>query len=173
MPLGLGHAVLCASKLIAEDETFAVMLPDDLIDGENQGVLAQMIEQLPEHAEGLIAIEQVPKQELSRYGVLCPKDACQAPLIRIAELVEKPRPQEAPSNWAIVGRYLLTKRVMHALAHQQPGFGAEIQLTDALSLCASSSDFYGFAYQGKRFDCGSLDGFQKANWHFWAKCRER
>lgn len=169
MPLGLGHAVLCASSLIEENETFAVLLPDDLIDGHGHGVLGQMAQHIPDNAQGMIAVEQMSMQDLSRYGVLKTKLGSSYPLISIADLVEKPKSEDAPSNWAVVGRYLLSKQVMRALEHQQPGVGAEIQLTDALASCAAQSNFYGFAYEGQRFDCGSRAGFHQANVHFWAK----
>ena len=171
MPLGLGHAVLCASGLIEENEAFAVLLPDDLIDGQGSGVLSQMVAHWPENAQGMIAVEQMPTADLSLYGVLDPKEINKSALIGIKNLVEKPVYGQAPSNWAVVGRYLLTKPVMHALAHQTPGVGAEIQLTDALSRCANTSNFYGFPYNGERFDCGSRSGFHRANVHFWAKQR--
>jgi UTP--glucose-1-phosphate uridylyltransferase len=169
MPLGLGHAVLCAASLIDKDEAFAVLLPDDLIDGQGRGVLGQMVDQWPVDAAGMIAVEQVPEHEISKYGILRPSTSSPSSLIPIASLVEKPSPAQAPSNWAVVGRYILTQPVMQALQHQKPGIGSEIQLTDALSFCAGQTHFYGFPYEGKRFDCGSRAGFHQANVHFWSK----
>jgi UTP--glucose-1-phosphate uridylyltransferase len=169
MPLGLGHAVLCAASLIDRDEAFAVLLPDDLIDGQGRGVLGQMVDQWPADAAGMIAVEQVPEHDISKYGILRPATSSLSSLIPIASLVEKPSPTQAPSNWAIVGRYILTQPVMQALQHQKPGVGSEIQLTDALSSCAAQTPIYGFPYDGKRFDCGSRAGFHQANLHFWSK----
>jgi UTP--glucose-1-phosphate uridylyltransferase len=168
-PLGLGHAVLCASSLIDEDETFAVVLPDDLIDGHDEGVLSQMIRNFPAGAQGMFAVEKVPNSELHRYGVIRPKQSCDGPMIEVDRLVEKPSQSLAPSNWAVVGRYLLKKSLMHALEHQTPGLGGEIQLTDALSKCSADSRYFGFVYDGLRFDCGSRVGFQQANLHYWNK----
>jgi UTP--glucose-1-phosphate uridylyltransferase len=169
MPLGLGHAVLCAASLIDKNEAFAVLLPDDLIDGQGRGVLGQMVDQWPVDAAGMIAVEQVPEQDISKYGILNPAASPTSSLIPIASLIEKPSPAQAPSNWAVVGRYILTQPVMQALEHQKPGVGSEVQLTDALSSCAAHTPFFGFPYEGKRFDCGSRAGFHQANVHFWAK----
>jgi UTP--glucose-1-phosphate uridylyltransferase len=166
-PLGLGHAVLCAAELIA-DEPFAVLLPDDLIDGAPKGALAQMAQVHRESDKAVLAIEEVPLSEVHRYGVIQPA-ACNGYPIAIQGIVEKPKAEEAPSNWSVVGRYILTPDVMEALKTQTPGAGGEIQLTDSIARCLPSGQFVGLPFHGKRFDCGSKRGFLEANMHFGLK----
>lgn len=165
-PLGLGHAVLCADGLIGDDEPFAVMLPDDLIDGGKQGVLSQM---LAVHREtqgaAVLALEEVPDKDVHKYGIVKPKDDKTRPIC-IAGIVEKPIAEDAPSNWSVVGRYILTPDVMHALRTQAPGQGGEIQLTDGIASCVGSERFFGHPFTGKRFDCGNKSGFLEANLHY-------
>lgn len=164
-PLGLGHAVLCAAELIGADEPFAVLLPDDLIDGKSQGVLSQMAEVHRRTQNAVLAIEKVPLSEVHRYGIIKPKNSSEFP-IQIDGVVEKPKADDAPSDWSVVGRYILTPDVMDALKTQKPGAGNEIQLTDAIARCVSSGNFVGHPFQGKRFDCGNKKGFLEANIHF-------
>lgn len=163
-PLGLGHAVLCGADLIG-DEPFAVLLPDDLIDGAPKGALAQMTDVHRKTQKAVLAVEEVPLSEVHKYGVIKPADPEVYPLA-IEGIVEKPSPEEAPSNWSVVGRYILTPDVMQALKTQAPGAGGEIQLTDAIARCVSSGQFVGHAFHGKRFDCGNKKGFLEANMHF-------
>jgi UTP--glucose-1-phosphate uridylyltransferase len=169
-PLGLGHAVLCAAELIG-DEPFAVLLPDDLIDGAPKGAMAQMADVHRKTEKAVLAVEEVPLSEVQKYGVIKPAQADQYPL-QIEGIVEKPKAEEAPSNWSVVGRYILTPDVMEALKTQAPGAGGEIQLTDAIARCVPSGQFVGHAFHGKRFDCGSKKGFLEANMHFGLRLNE-
>jgi UTP--glucose-1-phosphate uridylyltransferase len=166
-PLGLGHAVLCASELVG-NSPFAVLLPDDLIDGGAKGVLAQMVEVYEKTGKSVLAVEEVSLLQVHNYGVIKPRDNDKYPL-QIDGIVEKPKAEEAPSNWSVVGRYILSSDIMDALKTQQPGVSGEIQLTDAISKCVSSGDFLGHPFHGKRFDCGSKRGFLEANIHFGLK----
>lgn len=164
-PLGLGHAVLCAAPLIGKDEHFAVILPDDLIDGYPEGVLKQMLPSAIATGGSIIAVEQVPREDVSKYGIV---DAVsqEGLLLKLRGIVEKPQPDEAPSTNAVVGRYILHSSVMTTLETQAPGAGGEIQLTDALAKQIESPGLYGYRFGGKRFDCGSKRGFLVANIHF-------
>lgn len=167
-PLGLGHAVLCAAELIGTDEPFAVLLPDDLIDGAPKGALAQLAEVHRRTGKAVLAVEEVPTSQVHQYGIVKPKDASVTPL-ELEGIVEKPKAEDAPSNWSVVGRYILTPDVMEALKTQTPGAGGEIQLTDAIARCLPSNRFLGHAFHGKRFDCGNKRGFLEANMHFGLK----
>ncbi|MBU3563617.1 UTP--glucose-1-phosphate uridylyltransferase GalU [Polynucleobacter sp. Tro8-14-1] len=166
-PLGLGHAVLCAADFIG-DEPFAVLLPDDLIDGTPKGVMTQMLDIYRRTEKAVLAIEEVPLSEVHKYGVIKPKNQDQYPL-EVAGIIEKPKAEDAPSNWSVVGRYILTPDVMEALKNQEPGTGGEIQLTDAIARCVSSGGFVGHPFHGRRFDCGSKRGFLEANMHYGLK----
>lgn len=166
-PLGLGHAVLCAAELI-DNEPFAVLLPDDLIDGATKGVLAQMAEVHRRTKKAVLAIEEVPLSEVHKYGVIKPAVGADQTL-QIEGIVEKPKTEDAPSNWSVVGRYILTPDVMEALKNQEPGTGGEIQLTDAIAKCLPSGQFVGYPFNGRRFDCGNKRGFLEANMHFGLK----
>lgn len=166
-PLGLGHAVLCASELIG-DEPFAVILPDDLIDGFPKGVLSQMLDVYQSTNKSVLAVEEMPLAEIHKYGVIKPKFQDQYPL-QIEGIVEKPKREVAPSNWCVVGRYILTADVMQALLDQKPGVGGEIQLTDAIARCVHSGGFVGHPFEGKRFDCGNKRGFLDANMYYGSK----
>lgn len=166
-PLGLGHAVLCAAELI-DNEPFAVLLPDDLIDGATKGVLAQMAEVHRRTKKAVLAIEEVPLSEVHKYGVIKPAVGADQTL-QIEGIVEKPKTEDAPSNWSVVGRYILTPDVMEALKKQEPGTGGEIQLTDAIAKCLPSGQFVGYPFNGRRFDCGNKRGFLEANMHFGMK----
>jgi UTP--glucose-1-phosphate uridylyltransferase len=163
--LGLGHAVMCAADMIAEDEPFAVLLPDDLIDAEPVGVLKQMQAIHERGRQSVIAVEQVAQQDVSKYGIL-KTDGSLGASLPIQGIVEKPRPEEAPSNWGVIGRYILPARIMALLKDQVPGAGGEIQLTDAIARCLAHDDFVGLPITGKRFDCGNMHGFLEANVHF-------
>jgi len=166
-PLGLGHAVLCAAEFIANDP-FAVLLPDDLIDGSTKGALAQMVAVYEREAKAVLAVEEVPILQVQEYGIIKPRDLNTHPF-QIEGIVEKPLPENAPSTWSVVGRYILTPDVMEALKTQSPGVGGEIQLTDAIARCVSTGRFVGYSFQGKRFDCGHKRGFLEANMHFGLK----
>lgn len=167
-PLGLGHAVLCAAELIGTDEPFAVLLPDDLIDGAPKGALAQLAEVHRRTGKAVLAVEEVPTSQVHLYGIVKPKDNTAVPL-ELEGIVEKPKAELAPSNLSVVGRYILTPDVMEALKTQQPGAGGEIQLTDAIARCLPSGGFLGHPFHGKRFDCGNKKGFLEGNMHFGLK----
>lgn len=164
-PLGLGHAVLCAAPMIGKDEHFAVMLPDDLIDGYPSGVLKQMVPVAVENGASVVAVEQVLPDEVSKYGIVDPASQ-EGKLMQLRGIVEKPAPQDAPSTSAVVGRYILHASILETLENTEPGAGGEIQLTDALAEQIDSPGLYGYQFSGKRFDCGSKRGFLVANIHF-------
>jgi UTP--glucose-1-phosphate uridylyltransferase len=158
--LGLGHAVWCARRLIA-DEPFAVILPDDVIEAETP-CLKQMVEAYAEHRGVVVAAMEVPRAATRSYGVLDPAGE-QGSLIRMRGIVEKPKVDEAPSNLAVIGRYILPPTVMDTLGQMRRGAGGEIQLTDAIQEeVAAGRPAYGFRFRGRRFDCGSKAGYLQA-----------
>lgn len=162
-PLGLGHAVLCARDH-AGDGPVAVILPDDLILGK-PGCLAEMIAAYdPARAGHMVATMNVPREQVSSYGVLAP-NARKGRTVYAEGMVEKPNPDVAPSTTAVVGRYLLDNRIFDALATQDPGAGGEIQLTDAIARGIDDIGLAGFEFSGKRFDCGSKAGMLAATLH--------
>ncbi len=151
--LGLGHAVLCARDIIG-DEPFAVLLPDVLVKGK-KSCLAQMVEAYNETGGNIVAVDEVPAERVSSYGVIAPADgAGDGPVIRMKGMVEKPPVGEAPSRLKITGRYILQPEVFDLLATQTPGAGGEIQLTDAMERLMQTQDFYAFRYEGQDYDCG-------------------
>lgn len=158
--LGLGHAVWCARRLIAEDEPFAVMLPDDVI-AARKPCLQQMVEAYENTGGNIVAAMEVPGDKVSSYGVLDIKEDM-GHLVRASGMVEKPRREEAPSNLAVIGRYILTPAVLRNLDDQEPGAGGEIQLTDAIAKEINRSGVYGHRFDGRRFDCGSKAGYLQA-----------
>lgn len=158
-PLGLGHAIWCARRLIG-DEPFAVLLADDVIMGSIT-CLEQMLKAYQNVGGNIIAIMDVPLEHTSRYGIINGKTR-EDHLIEVKSMVEKPSPNKAPSNMAIVGRYILQPEVFTHLEQQQMGAGGEIQLTDALIPMIQNHPFHGFRFQGKRFDCGEKLGLLKA-----------
>ncbi len=160
-PLGLGHAVWCAKRLVG-DEPFAVILADDLILADTP-CLAQMTAAREKIGGGnMLAVMEVPKAHTSRYGILSPGEE-QGNLIEIKGLVEKPAPADAPSNLAVIGRYILEPNIFPLLEKQARGAGNEIQLTDALSSLLGGDSFYGMKFDGTRYDCGDKIGFLEAN----------
>ncbi|TAK02734.1 MAG: UTP--glucose-1-phosphate uridylyltransferase GalU [Candidatus Manganitrophaceae bacterium] len=157
--LGLGHAILSAKNLIG-DEAFAVLLGDDIIDHPTSA-LQQMIEVYQKNPAPVIGIQRVPKSEVRQYGII-DAEATVDGLYKINDLVEKPAPKEAPSNLAVIGRYILTPEIFELLEKTKPGKNNEIQLTDALKELARLRNMYGYVIQGKRFDAGDKLGFLKA-----------
>jgi len=158
--LGLGHAVWCASRLIA-DEPFAVLLPDDVIAAEKP-CLQQMIEAYAETGGNMVAAMEVPYEKASSYGVLDVREDMGA-LVSVKGMVEKPKAGQAPSNLAVIGRYILSPEVLSNLDAKQQGAGGEIQLTDAIAQeIRTSNNVYGYRFRGQRFDCGSKAGFLQA-----------
>jgi UTP--glucose-1-phosphate uridylyltransferase len=159
-PLGLGHAVLCAQPVVG-DEPFAVILADDLIDAQ-PGVTAQLVESYERHGSSVLAVEDVPLADTSKYGIVA-TDPMNANEERVTGMVEKPRPEDAPSRLAVVGRYVLRHEVFAELARTQRGRGNEIQLTDAIARRIPHGEVMVRRFQGTRFDCGSKAGFLAAN----------
>ncbi len=158
--LGLGHAVWCASRLIG-DEPFAVILPDDVIAAEKP-CLQQMVEAYAETGGNMVAAMEVPPEKASSYGVLDIREDMGS-LVAVRGMVEKPKAAEAPSNLAVIGRYILSPEVMQHLDRKQTGAGGEIQLTDAIAQqIADHDNVYGYRFRGQRFDCGSKAGFLQA-----------
>ena len=158
-PLGLGHAVLCARPAVG-DVPFFVHLPDDLIAGQ-PGCLKQMASHFDSQPHSALAVETVPREKTGSYGIVA-VDGASGPQ-RIRQIVEKPKPADAPSDLAVVGRYLLTPSIFDKLATTGRGAGGEIQLTDAIADLLNDEPVYAFPFSGKRYDCGSKLGYLKAN----------
>ena len=159
-PLGLGHAVWCAREIVG-DEPFAVLLPDDLMFGR-PGCLAQMVAAYDRVGGNIICAQEVPAERTASYGIITP-GARDGRLTEVKGLVEKPKPEEAPSNLAVVGRYILQPEVMKLLETQERGAGGEIQLTDAMAGLIGRQPFHGVTFDGERHDCGDKTGFVIAN----------
>ena len=158
-PLGLGHAVLCAQPVVGY-EPFAVVLADDLMDSQPPA-MARMAEVFAREGSSLLGVEEVPRDQTQSYGIVT-IDKMQGDLARIHSIVEKPRPAEAPSNLAVIGRYVLTPRIFDLLNDVTPGAGGEIQLTDAVSRLLSHERVLAVRLPGRRFDCGSKLGYLQA-----------
>ena len=157
--LGLGHAVLCAEHLVG-DEPFAVLLADDLMTGE-RAVLAQMADVYNRTGASVLAVQEVPQDQTGRYGIVV-GETVEDRLIKVSHMVEKPKPESAPSRMAVAGRYILTPAVFDQIRQQTSGAGGEIQLTDGIAGLMQSEAVYALQYQGKRYDCGSKEGFLEA-----------
>lgn len=158
--LGLGHAVLTGRSIIG-DEPFAVVLADDLCFGDGGGVLAQMVEIFAEYRTCVVAVEEVPLESTHQYGVIA-GDELSKDLYRVSNMIEKPMPGTSPSNLAIIGRYILTPDIFEILQQIGPDRRGEIQITDALAQQAEQGKVLAYRFKGKRFDCGSLDGYVAA-----------
>src|SRR4249920_722792 len=158
--LGLGHAVLCGQRLVG-DEPFAVLLADDLMVGEPP-ILKQMVDQFAEWRASILAVQEVPAEHTRRYGIVAGTPVSDR-LLDVTRIVEKPAPAEAPSRLGVAGRYILTPGVFHEIVNQQRGVGGEIQLTDGISSLLRREKVFAYRYEGKRYDCGSKDGFLQAN----------
>jgi len=165
--LGLGHAVLCAAPAVG-DEDFCVILADDLIDGKLRPCLAQMQRVYQEYGTSVIATQRVPKSEISGYGVVDVKPVGEG-LGEIRRIVEKPKAEDAPSDLAVVGRYILTPRIFKLLERTPRGAGGEIQLTDAISMLLQEQTVLSYQFEGTRYDCGSKLGYLKANVEYGLK----
>ena len=162
--LGLGHAVLCAKPVVG-DEPFGVVLPDDLIwNGKGPGALRQMAEVSAKENAGVIAVEEVPSEDTNKYGIV-DAEKVDDRTARIRLVVEKPKPDVAPSNLAIVGRYVLPGRIFALLEQTKAGAGGEIQLTDAIETLLAEKSVYAYRFEGTRFDCGNKLGLVKATLH--------
>ncbi|OGS91664.1 MAG: UTP--glucose-1-phosphate uridylyltransferase [Gallionellales bacterium GWA2_60_18] len=158
-PLGLGHAVLCAQPVV-QDEPFAVVLADDLIDGETP-IVKQMVDMFAQHQCSILGVQDVPRAHTGQYGIVSSSNL--APnLEKVHGIVEKPRPEDAPSTLAVVGRYILTPRIFHYLENIRPGTGGEIQLTDGIAALMQEEQMLAYRFSGTRYDCGSKLGYLQA-----------
>lgn len=165
---GLGHAISCGETLIG-DEPFAVILADDLCDNEDgQSVLFQMVKLYEKYKCSIVAVEEIPPQNSNKYGVIA-GDEIEEGVIRVTNMIEKPEPQDAPSNLAIIGRYILTPDIFDIIKDTKAGRGGEIQITDALLTQAQQGGVIAYKFKGTRFDCGSVDGFVEATNYFYNK----
>ncbi len=165
-PLGLGHAIWCARDIIG-DEPFAVLLPDVLIQGK-PGCLRQMVEVYEDKGGNIIAVDEVPREDVGQYGVIDPKTQ-DGRIIEMRGMVEKPDIEDAPSNLKITGRYILQPEVLGLLENQETGAGGEVQLTDAMARLMKSQPFFALQYEGADFDCGNRLGYLRAITHYALK----
>jgi len=163
-PLGLGHAIFCAQKLI-QDKPFAVLLPDDVIDSEDQSCLQSMVAHYAATQNSVLAVQQVAPEDVDKYGIVGLEDYSKS-FAKINEIVEKPKLAVAPSNFAVTGRYVLSPRIFEFLQNVQTGLGGEIQLTDAIAKLMQVEQVDAFAFTGKRYDCGSKLGLLQATLAF-------
>jgi UTP--glucose-1-phosphate uridylyltransferase len=158
--LGLGHAIWCARDVVG-DEPFAVLLADDLVKSPKP-VLSQMIQRFNRLRASMVAVMEVDPEETDKYGIISGKDI-EDNVIQLDALIEKPDPKDAPSNLAIIGRYILTPEIFSILGQKKKGAGDEIQITDAMGLLLEKQPIFGYRFEGTRFDCGNKAGFQMAN----------
>ena len=167
--LGLGHAILCAEAIVG-DEPFAVFLADDIIDSRTP-CIKQLIDVYEEYHSSVIAIQEVDKKDTRSYGIIKPKKVKDR-VYKVQDLIEKPDPAKAPSNLAVIGRYILTPEIFKALKKTSPGKLGEIQLTDALKILLQIEDIYGYKFTGTRYDAGDKLGFLKATVEFALKRKD-
>ncbi|MBL1140659.1 MAG: UTP--glucose-1-phosphate uridylyltransferase GalU [Proteobacteria bacterium] len=170
-PLGLGHAVLCAKPVVG-DQPFVVILPDDLIDDGKRGVTKQLVEKYQQQRKSVIAVENVPKEDTYKYGIVETFLSDDDSLFKINSIVEKPSPEDAPSTLGVVGRYILSPNVFSCLEETTRGAGNEIQLTDAISMLLSKESVYAYEFEGTRYDCGSKVGYMQASVQYALKDAE-
>jgi UTP--glucose-1-phosphate uridylyltransferase len=161
-PLGLGHAVLCAKPVVG-DAPFAVILPDDLIDDGSRGAIKQMVDKYHQERCSVIAVQNVPKEDTSKYGIVETETTDDPSLFKINSMVEKPAPDEAPSSLGVVGRYVLSPKIFNCLEETPRGAGNEIQLTDAISMLLAHEIVNAYEFEGTRYDCGSKLGYMQAS----------
>ena len=165
-PKGLGHAIYCAKSFIG-NEPFAVLLGDDIVDSEKP-CLKQLIEAYNEYKTSILGVQEVDKQDTDKYGILDAK-YIENRVYKVKDMIEKPKVEEAPSNIAILGRYIITPDIFDILENQEPGKGGEIQLTDALKTLATHEAIYGYSFEGKRYEVGDKLGFLEATVDFVLK----
>jgi len=168
-PLGLGHAVLCAKPVI-QDEPFAVILADDLIDGQTP-IVKQMVNVFAKHQCSILGVQDVPRAHTKQYGIVSSTNL-ETDIERVNGIVEKPKPEVAPSTLAVVGRYVLTPRIFHHLENIRPGAGGEIQLTDGIAELMKEEQLLAYRFNGIRYDCGSKLGYLQAQVAFGLKHEE-
>jgi UTP--glucose-1-phosphate uridylyltransferase len=166
-PLGLGHAVLCTRELV-DNQPFAILLPDDLIDNDHPGCMKQMVDIYNQYQSGVIAVENVPYNETDKYGIVS-TEQIDSSINKITAIVEKPKPEEAPSTLAVVGRYILPPVIFDYLGKIEEGSGDEIQLTDAIAQLLHDEMVIAYEFRGKRYDCGSKLGYLQANVEYGLK----
>jgi len=167
---GLGHAILCGEPIIGY-EPFAVILADDLCDNNGgDSVLSQMVKLFDKYQCSIVAVEEIPSEDSNKYGVIAGNEE-EDGIYRVTDMVEKPEPKDAPSNLAIIGRYILTPDIFDIIRETKPGKGGEIQITDALLAQAKKGKVIAYKFKGKRFDCGSVDGFVEATNYFYNKSK--
>ena len=164
---GLGHAILTGETLIG-DEPFAVLLADDFCTNGDDGVLKQMVELFNEYQCSIVAIEEVSRDQIQNYGVIEGQEIKDG-LFKVSNMIEKPAPEDAPTNLAIIGRYILTPDIFDIIRTQKPGAGGEIQITDAIYEQARKRMVLAYKFKGRRFDCGSLEGYMEATNHVYNK----
>jgi len=164
---GLGHAILTGETLIG-DEPFAVVLADDLCIADGDGVLMQMVKLFRQFRCSIVAVEEVPGDHIHQYGVVA-GEPLKDSVYRITDMIEKPSKEEAPSNLGIIGRYILTPDIFNVLRETEPGKNGELQITDALKKQAQEGCVLAYRFKGRRFDCGSIDGFVDATNHCYEK----
>ena len=164
---GLGHAILTGETLIG-DEPFAVVLADDLCIADGDGVLTQMVKLFKQFRCSIVAVEEVPADSIHQYGVVA-GEPLKDGVVRVTDMVEKPSKEEAPSNLGIIGRYILTPDIFDVLRDTPPGKNGEVQITDALKRQAQEGCVLAYRFKGRRFDCGSIDGFVDATNHCYEK----
>lgn len=160
-PLGLGHAIACARALIG-DEPFAVLLADDFILNDGPGCLQQMVDTFAETQHSILAVQPVPRDQVHKYGVIAPKSASTGPVHELSGIVEKPPAEQAPSELAVVGRYILTPEIFNYLKNLDKGIGGEIQLTDGIAKLLEQQAVSAYQFTGHRYDCGSKIGYLQA-----------
>jgi UTP--glucose-1-phosphate uridylyltransferase len=162
--LGLGHAVLCASHVVSDDEAFAVLLADDLLDNHGgEPVMKQMVGVYNYNRCSVLGTMEVPREDTRQYGIVSTESASNGRLQRVTGIVEKPKPDEAPTTQAVVGRYILTPRIFEHLRSIEPGAGSELQLTDAIAALLREEAVLAYQFAGTRYDCGSKLGYLKAS----------
>ena len=157
---GLGHAILTGERLVG-DEPFGVILADDLCIAEDEGVMAQMVKLYKQFRCSIVAVEEVPDEHIEKFGIVA-GESIKEGLMRVTDMVEKPKKEDAPSNMAIIGRYILTPDIFEILRNTPPGKNGEVQITDALMKQATDGCVMAYQFKGRRFDCGSVGGFIEA-----------
>ena len=168
---GLGHAILTGETLIGY-QPFAVILADDLCINDDEGVLTQMLELYKKYQCSIVAIEEIDPSQTDKYGVIAGEEI-EPGIYRVSTMVEKPSPADAPTNMAIIGRYILTPDIFDIIRTTKPGKGGEIQITDALMEQAKSGNVIAYKFRGKRYDCGSIDGYVQATIELYEKGKKQ
>ncbi|MGZ5050239.1 MAG: UTP--glucose-1-phosphate uridylyltransferase GalU [Methylobacter sp.] len=169
-PLGLGHAVLCAKPVVG-NEPFAVILPDDLIANDGNGCMSQMVQQYDKNQCSVLGVERVDPQETDKYGIVKTQEV-EPSVGKVDLIIEKPAPDKAPSNLAVVGRYILTPAIFNKIETTERGAGGEIQLTDAIAALMHDEQVLAYEFEGKRYDCGSKIGYLQATVEYGLKHAE-